>query len=187
MSEILPNNYKRILKISIQFLTEKSGLNIWRNKNKAILLHQKHNCNDYKIEMKISAFDYLTQQGIKPSVQRLAVMDYLMRYRSHPSADEIYNALVESIPTLSKTTVYNTLKLFVEQGAAIMLTIDERNTKFDADTTPHAHFFCRRCTRVYDLPVEAKKLLQSTELPEGFKGEETALYVKGVCKACQQS
>lgn len=156
-------------------------------KNKTILLHQKQSCNNYMIEMKLSAFDYLTQQGIKPSVQRLAVMEYLMKYRSHPTADEIHNALVENMPTLSKTTVYNTLKLFVEQGAAIMLTIDERNTKFDADTKPHAHFFCRNCTRVYDLPVDAKMLTESTEVPEGFKAEETALYVKGVCKACTQS
>ena len=38
-------------------------------------------------------------------------MEYLMAHRTHPTVDEIYLALSPSIPTLSKTTVYNTLKL----------------------------------------------------------------------------
>ena len=70
----------------------------------------------------------LQNHNIKPSVQRIAIMNYLIEHRTHPTVDEIYTALSPSIPTLSKTTVYNTLKLLSEQGAAQTLTIDERNT-----------------------------------------------------------
>ena len=87
----------------------------------------------------------LQTHNIKPSVQRIAIMNYLMEHHTHPTVDEIYTALSPSIPTLSKTTVYNTLKLLSEQGAAQTLTIDERNTCYDADTNPHAHFLCKRC------------------------------------------
>lgn len=73
-----------------------------------------------------NTLDILTNHGVKPSVQRLAVMDYLVENHTHPTADEIYSALHKQMPTLSKTTVYNTLKLLTEQGAAIQLTIDER-------------------------------------------------------------
>ena len=69
----------------------------------------------------------LQNHNIKPSVQRIAIMNYLIEHRTHPTVDEIYTALSPSIPTLSKTTVYNTLKLLSEQGAAQTLTIDERN------------------------------------------------------------
>ena len=44
-------------------------------------------------------------------MQRIAIMEYLMEHPIHPSADDIYTALSPSMPTLSKTTVYNTLKL----------------------------------------------------------------------------
>lgn len=74
----------------------------------------------------MKSYDYLISYNIKPSVQRIAIMDYLLAHKTHPSIDEIYLALCKDIPTLSKTTVYNTLKLFVEHGAALMLTIDER-------------------------------------------------------------
>lgn len=82
----------------------------------------------------------LQNHNIKPSVQRIAIMNYLIEHRTHPTVDEIYTALSPSIPTLSKTTVYNTLKLLSEQGAAQTLTIDERNTCYDADTSPPRPF-----------------------------------------------
>ena len=62
---------------------------------------------------KSKVIEYLEEHDVKPSVQRIAVMDYLMTHRTHPTVDEIYHALEKQIPTLSKTTVYNTLKLFV--------------------------------------------------------------------------
>ena len=52
--------------------------------------------------------EYLLKYNIKPSMQRIAIMDYLMVHRVHPTADEIYNALYPTMPTLSKTTIYNT-------------------------------------------------------------------------------
>lgn len=73
---------------------------------------------------------YLSGFGVKPSLQRLAIMEYLMTHRTHPTADEIFNALSPSMPTLSKTTVYNTLKLFAEQGAVLSLDIDPEKHPF---------------------------------------------------------
>ena len=132
----------------------------------------------------MNSVDRLVKYGIKPSVQRIAIMDYLMTHRTHPTADEVYMALCDSIPTLSKTTVYNTLKLFVEQQAALMLTINDKNVHFDGDTSLHSHFFCRRCGKVYDLPYSGKRR-EARELDiEGHAVEEIHHYYKGVCKEC---
>ena len=59
----------------------------------------------------MNAYEYLLDYNIKPSVQRIAIMDYLLKHQTHPCIDEIYMAVNKDIPTLSKTTVYNTLKL----------------------------------------------------------------------------
>lgn len=129
-------------------------------------------------------YERLLEHSIKPSMQRIAIMEYLMDNPVHPSADDIYMALSPSMPTLSKTTVYNTLKLFSEQGAAQMLTIDDRNANFDADTTPHAHFLCKRCGRIYDMKlVEAVKKVVDLEM-EGHQVSEVHYYYKGICKIC---
>ena len=77
---------------------------------KYLSLQMKTNCNCYKSEREVlmKTYDYLLSFNVKPSVQRLAIMDYLLTHRTHPSIEEIYMALCDDIPTLSKTTVYNT-------------------------------------------------------------------------------
>jgi Fur family peroxide stress response transcriptional regulator len=133
----------------------------------------------------MDTFEYLLQHDIKPSVQRLAIMNYLDTHRTHPTADEIFNALAPSIPTLSKTTIYNTLKLFVQQGVIQSITIDERNEHFDADTSVHAHFLCKRCYKIFDAFIKFRKLPGEVELKEqGHKVEEAYIYYRGICKDC---
>ena len=134
-----------------------------------------------------NVLNYLFHHGIKPSIQRMAVMSYLMEHRTHPTADEIYNALHMSMPTLSKTTVYNTLKLLTDKGAALQLTIDEKNCCFDADVTPHAHFLCTRCGKVYDMPLTNKLLCKDADIPKNFRVDEAQLYFRGCCPACAKA
>ena len=124
----------------------------------------------------------LQKYHIKPSVQRIAIMKYLME---HPTVDEIYTALSPTIPTLSKTTVYNTLKILTEQGAVQTLTIDERNTCYDAATTPHAHFLCKCCGQIYDLAYDnTMKRVDDIEM-NGHEIQELHFYYKGICKRCK--
>jgi Fe2+ or Zn2+ uptake regulation protein len=125
---------------------------------------------------------YLTNYGIRPSVQRIAIMEYLQQNLTHPTVEEVFENLREKIPTLSKTTVYNTLKLFIENGAAGYIGIDEKNARFDAVVKPHAHFRCEKCGKILDIPMDMNKLL-----PDNFKGKitETFCYLKGLCEECK--
>jgi len=132
----------------------------------------------------MNAFDRLLEFKIKPSVQRMAIMDYLLKNRNHPTVEEIYKALSPYIPTLSKTTVYNTLKLFSEQGAVKILTIDEKNACFDIDTQPHAHFLCKKCGKISSFPRESSTNDMQTLKSLGHNVSELHYYYKGVCKDC---
>lgn len=132
----------------------------------------------------LSAQDYLQSYGIKPSLQRIAIVDYLIENRIHPTIDDIYNALYIKVPTLSKTTVYNTLKLFAEQGAVLALAIDEKNIRFDIDTSCHAHFQCCSCGKVYDIPISESELLQVRQIGD-LQVKESHLYYKGYCGSCK--
>ena len=124
---------------------------------------------------------YLTGYGIRPSVQRIAIMRYLQTHKTHPSADEIFDSLRGQIPTLSKTTVYNTLKLFVDQGAAVYIGIDEKNARFDGIKLPHAHLRCKECGIIFDMDIKIENYL-----PANFNGEidEVYFYMKGTCEKC---
>lgn len=128
--------------------------------------------------------EVLTSHNIKPSQQRIAIMQYLLEHRTHPTVEDVYNGLVGTYPTLSKTTVYNTLRMFAEHQAALMITIDERHVCYDGDTEPHDHFFCRKCMKVYDIKDSLAPSVPNVKLPEGFAADEVQVYYKGLCPEC---
>lgn len=130
----------------------------------------------------VDTSELLRRHGIRPSLQRIAVMDYLLAHRTHPTADEIYGALATQIPTLSKTTVYNTLALFVTQGAAAHIAIDPRGSRFDGDTSMHGHFLCTRCGALHDIFFDTPPTLP--ELSGGDVATCAQIYYRGTCARC---
>lgn len=137
------------------------------------------------------AQEYLNSKEIHFSQQRIAIMDYLMKHPTHPTVEEIYLALAPQMPTLSRTTVYNTLKLFAEQDAIQVINIEEKNARFDADTMPHAHFFCTECGTIYDVPFAAPEeaiscCTEDNPYLKGFTVRSTQIYYKGICNKCKK-
>lgn len=133
--------------------------------------------------MNIRLRDRLLDLGIKPSLQRMAIMDFLIKNPIHPTADIIFNELYPSIPTLSKTTVYNTLKLLEEKGAINSILIDEKNIRYDANTVLHAHFQCKCCGKICDLWLEDTASFQPQNTAH-LKIEDLQILYRGYCENC---
>ena len=70
-----------------------------------------------------SVYNKLIALGIRPSIQRVAIMKYLATHHTHPTVEEVFIALKKQLPTVSRTTVYNTLRMLSEHGAASMITL----------------------------------------------------------------
>lgn len=136
----------------------------------------------------MNSTELLLKHDIKPSIQRIIIMDYLRSHPVHPTVDDIYNALSPQIPTLSKTTVYNTLKLFVENGVAISINIEEKNVRYDGDVSTHAHFICTKCGSIHDIFPESLESLNiiACEHIGDKKVIETQVYYKGYCENCNE-
>ncbi len=121
----------------------------------------------------------LADAGIKPSHQRLAVVRFLADNLIHPTVDDIYTGLLPEYPTMSRTTVYNTVRLLEKAHKLEALTLDGESTRYDFNTSPHSHFFCTLCNRVTDLPVP-----DLPDAPDGFKVRAVHLSYKGICPEC---
>jgi Fe2+ or Zn2+ uptake regulation protein len=132
--------------------------------------------SEFKVE------EFLKQHGIKPSYQRMKIYDYLIEYKSHPTVDEIYQALIDEIPTLSKTTVYNTLKLFLYKEIIQLITIEESENRYDADVSVHGHFKCLGCGKIYDVWLDMTNM--KLEGLDEFSINESHIYLKGTCNKC---
>jgi len=124
----------------------------------------------------------LVEKNIKPSYQRIKILEYLITKRNHPTVDKIFNDLIKEIPTLSKATVYNTLDLFKKANLAIVVTIENNKTRYDAKVASHGHFKCENCGNIYDFDVNIDNL--PVDSLEHFKINEKNVYFKGVCPKC---
>lgn len=133
--------------------------------------------------MKQEIHKYLKQHGVKPSVQRVAVMRYLVANKTHPTAEVIYNDLSIEMPTLSKMTVYNTLNLLAQSGAILALNVDPKQTHYDGDTSLHAHFICTDCRHIEDIAI-ANDSFVLANYPEGRMVIDVQLIYRGKCGNC---
>ncbi|OPX28886.1 MAG: hypothetical protein B1H06_02415 [Candidatus Cloacimonas sp. 4484_143] len=129
-----------------------------------------------------SIIEVLKEYDIAPSMQRIKILEYLQNYKTHPTADMIYQALADEIPTLSKTTVYNTLKTFSEKGILVALSLFESEIRYEYNTHPHIHFKCIKCNKIYDLDRSFD--LYNDDIINGHKITEHHVNLKGICKVC---
>lgn len=132
------------------------------------------------------SFESLRQQlktkNISLSHQRLKVLDYLVQNRCHPTVDQIFIGLLQDIPTLSKTTVYNTLRVLAEAGLVRVITIEDNETRYDIGVETHGHLKCERCGAIYDFQIDIDALAPRDLT--GFKISDKHIYFKGICPPC---
>jgi Fe2+ or Zn2+ uptake regulation protein len=129
---------------------------------------------------------YLRQNGISPSYQRKRIFEYLSQTDTHPTVSDIYEGLIKEIPSLSKTTVYNTLNLFIEKNIAEAILIEASEARYDLfNPVHHAHFKCLQCHKVYDIPLPKDSI--QIEALKGFEIQQQQHHFKGICKICKKN
>lgn len=135
----------------------------------------------------LQAKEVLEKKDVKPSLHRIRILEYLIDHvRTHPTVDMIYQDIHRDIPTLSKTTIYNTIKIFTDKRIVRAITIDENEVRYDAEVTPHAHMKCIKCSSLYNVDVDP--VLFNRFFEENNKDEhkifENHIYLRGICNKC---
>lgn len=126
----------------------------------------------------------LKNKNIRLSHQRLKVLEYLNNNKTHPTVDEIFKDLQKEIPTLSKTTIYNTLNALVDSDLVKVLTIEDNEARYDSTTKDHGHFKCSSCKKIFDFQIDFDSL-EIKEL-DNFKIHNKDMYFKGLCSNCSK-
>ncbi len=125
----------------------------------------------------------LKEAGLKLTPQRIAILDYLENNTTHPSAEDVYNALKDRFPSMSFATVYNTLKVLVEKGMLLELNIDNTKKRFDPFTHPHHHFICKNCGYIHDVN-SSFEIFVPDELKD-FEVNNFQVVFVGLCPKCK--
>ena len=128
--------------------------------------------------MKRETLQALTEHGIQPSAQRVAVADYVLYTTDHPSADQVWAKVKRSFPMLSRATVYNTLNLLAEKGLLRELVLAEGKVVFDPKLDPHHHFLDEETGEIVDVPWSALDVRRVHSLT-GFDVREYQVVMRG--------
>jgi Fe2+ or Zn2+ uptake regulation protein len=120
----------------------------------------------------------LSERGIQPSAQRVAVALYILFTDEHPSADRVWARVRSRFPMISRATVYNTLNLFAEKGLVRELHLSPDSVVFDAKTDAHHHFIDEETGRIYDIPWE-KVAMRKLPRVDGFEIHDYQVVMRG--------
>lgn len=123
--------------------------------------------------------ELLSERGLNVTAQRIAIAEYVLNSRDHPSAEEAYQAVSASLPVVSKATVYNTLNLLVKEGFLSVISLQEGGVHYDPCLSPHCHFLDTDTSRIVDVPPDQVTTIQHRLDPSRFRVDDVQVIFRG--------
>lgn len=122
--------------------------------------------------------------SLKYSRQRQAIWEFVRNRNDHPTADTIYVNVRKSYPNISLGTVYRNLMLLKKLGRIRTIETGGGVVRFDPKMEDHAHFICKSCGSISDLPFDAGNILENAS--ENCSGRITGYdaFFYGICEKC---
>ena len=131
--------------------------------------------------------NYLEMNGHRKTVERYTMLDAIYSVDGHFTLEELGELLVVKYKLpVSRATLYNTLRLFME----LRLVIRHRfqgSTKYEAcyADDSHCHQICTVCGKVIEVRApEISEAIASLHLKR-FRKDGFSLYIYGICSTCQ--
>lgn len=130
--------------------------------------------------------DHLKGQHVRITETRKAILRYMIAAEHHPSAEQIYRDLLPLIPGMSLATVYNNLRVLVEEGFVSELKVSNDNTTyFDFLGHEHLNVVCERCGKIVDLMgLDLSVFKRQVEERTGYKVTKEQFLIYGICPMC---
>ena len=124
---------------------------------------------------------------MRKSQAREVILEELTKLNTHPRGDELYDIVRQRLPRISLGTVYRNLDLLRRQGVVAKLFCGDFN-RYDGDVSPHHHFFCRKCRRLWDFKTGGlPEGIESVSGATDFRVEGRYIVLYGLCHQCLTS
>ena len=127
--------------------------------------------------------ELLREHGLRVTPQRRAILEsFGDGPAEHLSADEVHSRAAAVLPEIGRGTVYATLAELTEVGVLGARGSPEP-VRYETNITPHQHFRCRLCLRLFDVDLPDPDL---SPLPSGFAVEQVTVTAEGICAECAE-
>jgi Fur family transcriptional regulator, ferric uptake regulator len=129
----------------------------------------------------------LHRAGYRVTHQRVVILDAICQGRGHTTLKQILARVRHTDSSIDRSSLYRTLKLFVDVGLVFSATTDDGETWYEiARPAPHHHLVCRRCGHEQEISHAIVHALSTTLLQQyGFEAQPVHLIFSGLCGACR--
>ncbi len=132
--------------------------------------------------------EQLRGKGLKLTPQRRLIIGILLEDRSHPTVDEVYRKVLEVMPEVSRTTVYNTIREMMSLGAVEEAgRFGAGGIRYETSDEPHNHFLCVNCKSLVDVDIPTPEVDDVEERLPGCVVLQRRLTLYGLCAKCRES
>lgn len=128
--------------------------------------------------------DILKANNLKSTHQRLAILNCIDTF-GHIDIDAIYDTIFEKYPSMSKATLYRNINDMISFHILEEVKLPNQKQQYEIKKVPHIHLLCKNCTKVEDIFVETKSLLETITLNSGFTISNSFIVMNGTCKECK--
>ena len=126
--------------------------------------------------------------GLPVTVQRRRIFEALADRTDHPTPDQVYAAVRDALPGVSRTTVYRVLDTLVRVGVLAKACRPGSASRVDPRTSRHHHLVCEKCDRLFDLEEEVveHRIRQPDVRRRGFFIRGYSIHFTGLCAECRE-
>jgi len=124
--------------------------------------------------------------SMRPTRQRLAVVEAMGSFDDFRSAQEIHDLLGRRGEPVGLATVYRTLQRLAEAGEVDMLRTEDGEAIYRrCSDSHHHHLVCRECGRTVEVDGPAvERWTKAIATEHGFSDVSHTLEVFGTCPGC---
>lgn len=113
--------------------------------------------------------DLLAQAGLRPTRQRLAVVEHLFAVGGqHVSAAGLHDALARQGKRVSMCCIYSSLRRLNEIGLIQRVPVYGETVYFDTEVSHHHHFYVAHEDRLIDVPRGTIEIHGVPAAPQGY-------------------
>jgi Fur family transcriptional regulator, peroxide stress response regulator len=124
---------------------------------------------------------------IRTSNQRHLIYDFLTSTLTHPTADQVFQAVRKKLPRISIGTVYRNLDILEKQGSIEGLNYSKEHVRYHIAEDSHYHFVCTKCDKVENIVLEELiDLNQQVAKRHELNIKKHSLYFYGLCSDCSK-
>ena len=134
--------------------------------------------------MKISEIrNKLIEKGLKVTPQRIAILEAIIKFNNHPTAENIIDYIRNNHPNIATATVYKVLDALIVNELIKKVKTERDVMRYEAVMESHHHLYCSDSDRIEnffdtELNEMIERYFEQKKIPD-FKIEDIKLQIIG--------